>query len=94
MGTRLGFRDFRKANGLLKGTQLKIRVILKQGDPKQELPKAAEDWHADCIFVGSVGFNNRFERFLLGSVSAAVAARAHCSVEVVRVKLAKKSSDV
>ena len=30
------------------------------------------------------GFGNRLERFLLGSVSAAVAARAHCSVEVVR----------
>jgi nucleotide-binding universal stress UspA family protein len=39
---------------------------------------------AECIFVGSAGFSNRFERFVLGSVSAAVAARAHCSVEVVR----------
>ncbi len=27
---------------------------------------------------------NRFERFLLGSTAGAVAARAHCSVEVVR----------
>jgi nucleotide-binding universal stress UspA family protein len=26
----------------------------------------------------------RFERFLLGSVSASVCARAHCSVEIVR----------
>jgi nucleotide-binding universal stress UspA family protein len=34
--------------------------------------------------VGSAGFSNRLERFVLGSVSAAVAARAHCSVEIVR----------
>ena len=68
----------------LKNTQLKVDVLLRQGDPKKELPKVAEEWHADCIFLGSVGFNSRLERFVLGSVSAAVAARAHCSVEVVR----------
>lgn len=78
------------AAGLLKDTPLKVRVALKQGDPKHELPKAADEWHADCIFVGSVGFNNRFERFLLGSVSAAVAARTHCSVEVVRTTPSKE----
>lgn len=69
---------------LLKGTHLKITEALRQGDPKRDLPRAAEEWGADCIFVGSTGFSNRFERFVLGSVSAAVAARAHCSVEVVR----------
>lgn len=69
---------------LMKDSKLKVSVAMRQGDPKQELPNAADEWHADCIFVGSVGFNNRFERFLLGSVSAAVAARANCSVEVVR----------
>jgi nucleotide-binding universal stress UspA family protein len=36
------------------------------------------------VFVGATGLTNRFERFLLGSTAAAVAARAHCSVEVVR----------
>ena len=69
---------------ILRGTEIKVTCALREGDPKQELCKAAEEWNADCIFVGSAGFSNRFERFVLGSISAAVAARAHCSVEVVR----------
>jgi nucleotide-binding universal stress UspA family protein len=44
----------------------------------------AENLMADCIFVGARGMG-RLERFLIGSVSLGVAARAHCSVEVVRV---------
>ena len=69
---------------LLRGAAIKVTCVVKEGDPKRELCKAAEEWSANCIFVGSTGFSNRFERFILGSVSAAVAARAHCSVEVVR----------
>ena len=54
------------------------------GNPKEVLVDEAEHWDADCIFVGANAFGSRVERFLLGSTSAAVAARAHCSVEVVR----------
>jgi nucleotide-binding universal stress UspA family protein len=72
------------AAALLRGTDIKVSTNIRLGDPKKELPQAAEEWSADCIFVGSAGFSNRFERFVLGSISAAVAARAHCSVEVVR----------
>lgn len=71
---------------LLKPTEVKVTHLLTEGDPKRVLPRVAQEWSADCIFVGSTGFSNRFERFVLGSVSAAVAARAHCSVEVVRQK--------
>jgi nucleotide-binding universal stress UspA family protein len=74
----------RRSKEMLRAAGIKFTSVLREGDPKQELCKAAEEWHADCIFVGSTGFSNRFERFVLGSVSAAVAARAHCSVEVVR----------
>ena len=69
---------------ILSVSAIKVTCAVREGDPKRELPKAAEEWGADCIFVGSAGFSNRFARFVLGSVSATVAARAHCSVEVVR----------
>ncbi len=54
------------------------------GNPKDLLVEQADKWNADCIFVGANAFGSRLERFLLGSTSAAVAARAHCSVEVIR----------
>jgi nucleotide-binding universal stress UspA family protein len=74
----------------LQSSGLTLSTQAREGDPKKELPSAAEEWGADSIFVGSSGFSNRFERFVLGSVSAAVAARAHCSVEVVRSKAKNK----
>jgi nucleotide-binding universal stress UspA family protein len=43
----------------------------------------ARRWDADLIIVGSHG-RRGFKRFLLGSVSEAVAMKAHCSVVVVR----------
>lgn len=69
----------------LRAAGLSVSSAVLNGDPKRVLVEEAETWSADAIFVGSTGFSNRFERFMLGSVSAAVAARAHCSVEVVRV---------
>jgi nucleotide-binding universal stress UspA family protein len=70
--------DVLRSNGL----QATLRVF--DGNPKQILAEEAERWHADSIFVGANRFGGAIERFLLGSVSAAIAARAHCSVEVVR----------
>lgn len=58
---------------------------LHAGNPKDLLVKEAERWSADCIFVGASAHVGLLQRALLGSTSAAVAARAHCSVEVVRV---------
>jgi nucleotide-binding universal stress UspA family protein len=66
------------------GKSVTVSSLVDSGDPKQVLVRCAEEFGADCIFTGATGFSNRFERFVLGSVSAAVAARAHCSVEVVR----------
>jgi nucleotide-binding universal stress UspA family protein len=74
---------------------LLLSSVIKAGDPKQVLLDEAEHWGADCLFVGARGLS-RIERFLLGSVSSAVAARAHCSVEVVRprsIPCSTKSSE-
>jgi len=68
----------------LEDKSITLSSVVDSGDPKQILVRHAEEFGADCIFTGATGFSNRFERFVLGSVSAAVAARAHCSVEVVR----------
>jgi nucleotide-binding universal stress UspA family protein len=62
---------------------LNVSTVKKKEDPKYLLLSEAEDWKADCIFVGARGMG-ALDRFLLGSVSSAITARAHCSVEVVR----------
>lgn len=70
----------------LRAAGLPATSVVVEGNPKVALIEEAAAWGADCIYVGSTGFGNRFERFLIGSVSAAVAARAHCSVEVIRAR--------
>ena len=67
----------------LKDCGVSASTAVRDGDPKRVLIQEAEFWAADCIFVGSQGLS-RIERLVVGSVSSAVAARAHCSVEVVR----------
>jgi len=67
----------------LRTRGLTVSSVITEGDPKHVLLDAAAQRGVDCIFVGARGLSGA-ERFLLGSVSAAVAARAHCSVEVVR----------
>ena len=67
----------------LRSAGLDAAVMIRRGRPADQLVEEAETWNADCIFVGARGTRG-LERLLLGSVSSAVAARAHCSVEVVR----------
>ncbi len=67
----------------LRNSGLTATFHAEAGNPKQLLVEEAHNWRADSIFVGA-NAHGKFERFLLGSVSAAVAVRAHCSVEVVR----------
>ena len=55
---------------------------MQEGEPKVVLLEQAEEWGAKTIFLGARGLGAT-ERFLLGSVSTAVAMRAPCSVEVV-----------
>lgn len=68
----------------LEKAGLKAELVILQGNPKHEIVSEAEKFEADCIYLGATKFDNKMERFLLGSVSSAITARAHCSVEVVR----------
>lgn len=77
----------------LQAVGLKTTFSIEAGNPKQLLVEEAEHWHADSIFVGANRFGSHVEKFLLGSVSAAVAARAQCTVEVVRKPEDNSNSD-
>ncbi len=58
-----------------------LSVLLEE--PKKAILDQAREWHADLIVVGSHG-RRGVQRFMLGSVSEAVAMHADCSVEIVR----------
>jgi nucleotide-binding universal stress UspA family protein len=67
----------------LRHAGLHTEVLIRRGNPAEQILEEANTWGADCIFVGAKGTRG-IDRLLLGSVSSAVSARAQCSVEVVR----------
>jgi len=86
---RLKLRD--QANELLTKTEEEFRSagfktihFVEEGDAREVILEHAERWPADLIVVGSHG-RKGMNRFLMGSVSEAVARYARCSVEIVRV---------
>jgi len=66
----------------LEKSGLDVHPEARPGEAAAVLLEAAAQIPADCIFVGARGLS-RVDRFLLGSVSTALAMRAGCSVEVV-----------
>jgi nucleotide-binding universal stress UspA family protein len=75
-----------KALEILRGSGVNATFRLRPGSPKSVLVEEAERWGADCIFVGASSGGSEIQRMLLGSTSSAIAARAFCSVEVVRYR--------
>ena len=69
----------------LKEKGLHVSTVVEFGRAKDVVVEEAEKWGTDSIFIGAKG-HRMMERILLGSVSYAVAARAHCTVEVVRAR--------
>ncbi|HWQ35767.1 MAG TPA: universal stress protein [Blastocatellia bacterium] len=67
-----------------QGTTVEILSEMHEGKAEEVILDEAERWGADLIVLGSHGYRG-FKRFLLGSVSQAVASHAKCSVEIVRV---------
>ena len=67
----------------LRAAGLDVSSVIKEGDPKTVFLEEAVLRGTDSIFVGASG-TSALDRLLLGSVSGALAARASCSVEVIR----------
>lgn len=67
-----------------QGGSMEIVTQMLSGSAKDVILDEADRWGADLIVIGSHGYSG-LRRFLLGSVSSAVAAHAKCSVEIVRV---------
>jgi nucleotide-binding universal stress UspA family protein len=68
-----------------KTAWLQIGSEIRSGSARDVILDEADKWDADLIVLGSHGYGG-LRRFLLGSVSHAVATHAHCSVEIVRQK--------
>ena len=75
------------AASMIRETYPNVSVTTKiiEGIPKDAIVEEAQSWGADLIVLGSHGYG-RVRRVVLGSVAAAVVAKAPCSVQVVRAK--------
>ena len=69
----------------LRDAGFEVATTVEVGDAKAVILDAAAEWPADLIVLGSHG-RKGLERFLMGSVSEAVARHAPCSVEIVRTQ--------
>jgi len=71
------------ARAALAGRVPAAEVHVAEGDAREVILRAAEEWRADLIVLGARGLGT-VARFLLGSVSLGVARHARCSVLAVK----------
>jgi nucleotide-binding universal stress UspA family protein len=67
----------------LKATGMRVSTEILLKNPRHGIPKAAREWKADLIVMGSHG-NGAFVRLMMGSTALAVLRHAGCSIEIVR----------
>jgi nucleotide-binding universal stress UspA family protein len=79
------------ARASLASRSFGIETDVAVGDPKEEIVRAAEEWGADLVVLGARGLG-KIKRFVLGSVSLAVARHARCPVLVVKGRPRKLGS--
>ncbi len=66
--------------------RLGVLEFTEVGNPASEIVKAAKDWPADLIVIGSHG-RGGLTRALMGSVAEGVMRQAPCPVLVARAKV-------
>ena len=71
-----------EASGKAESVGLKVRTVLREGDPADAILDTAEEEGVDLIVVGNRGMRGA-KRFLLGSVPNRVAHHSPCSVLIV-----------
>jgi nucleotide-binding universal stress UspA family protein len=72
-----------KAARELRDAGFQVDTLVEVGDAKAIIVDAAAQWPADLIVLGSHG-RKGLQRFLMGSVSEAVARHSPCSAQIVR----------
>lgn len=74
---------FAQPKAILAEAGLDYHLLLAEGDPANEIIRAAQEHGYDLIVVGHRGLSP-VKAFLLGSVSSRIVSHAPCSVLVVR----------
>ena len=69
----------------LRAAHFETACLIREGEPRHGILNYAAEWNPDWIVMGSHG-RRGFDRFLMGSVSEAVARHARCSVQIVRLR--------
>ena len=80
-----------EAKAVLAPCGVAVETDVAMGDPRAEIVRLADEWGADLLVLGARGLG-LVKRFLLGSVSLAVARHARCPVLVVKGRPRKLGS--
>jgi len=83
---------FDQPRRILKEAGVESLLLLREGDPAEEIVRAAKEGEFDLIIVGHRGLSP-VKAFLLGSVSNRVVSHAPCSVLVVRPGLENNTAE-
>jgi nucleotide-binding universal stress UspA family protein len=86
-------RLVQRAAQKLRNAGFRTSEVVDAGDPKVSIIEHAAEWRADLVVVGSHGWKG-LSRFLMGSISEAVARHAGCSVQIVRIRNAAKRAKI
>ena len=78
-------RQLAKLATRAKGTGSRTTALLREGDPAEQIVRAARSERADLIVVGTHG-RRGFSKLFLGSVAERVVGTAPCPVVTVRGK--------